>query len=91
MGEFLVQLMPEELQGCRVAVDIIKEKTLELGLLKRGHQHLWNDIAKKYDLVGKKIEVNYETGSVTEKSGPSLQGRPLDVQVVNKEVISWLT
>ncbi len=90
MGEFLVKLMPEELQGCRAALSMINGKTLELGLMKRGHQHLWNDIARKYDLVGKKIEINYETGLVTEKTEP-LQERPSDVKVIDKEVIEWLT
>jgi hypothetical protein len=64
MGEFLVKLLPAELQGCRAALSIIKEKTLELGLIKRGHQHLWNDLAVKYDIVGKKIEIDYDTGLV---------------------------
>jgi hypothetical protein len=48
-------------------LQVIREKTTELGLIKRGHQHLWNDIATKYDLVGKKIEIDYETGLVMEK------------------------
>jgi hypothetical protein len=69
MGEFLLKLMPEELQACRVALTVIKEKTTELGLIKRGHQHLWNDIAEKYGIVGKKIEVDYDTGLVIEKPG----------------------
>ena len=68
MGEFLVKLMPEELQDCRAALTIIKRKTLELGLIKRGHQHLWNSIAQKYEIMGKKIEIDYETGLVMERT-----------------------
>ncbi len=68
MGEFLVKLMPEELQDCNRALQSIRQKTLELGLIKRGHQHLWNEIAEKYNLVGKKIEVDYETGLVMERT-----------------------
>ena len=69
MGEFLVKLEPAELQACRVALKVISEKTQELGLIKRGHQHLWNDLAEKYHIVGKKIEIDYETGLVMEKTG----------------------
>ena len=67
MGEFLVKLQPAELQACRAALNVINQKTQELGLIKRGHQHLWNDLAEKYDMVGKKIEIDYETGLVMEK------------------------
>ncbi len=91
MGEFLVKLMPEELQGCRAGLNTINQKTLELGLLKRGHQHFWNDIAKKYDLVGKKIEINYETGLVIEKLDPSREEPPSVIKEMVNEVKSWLT
>ena len=69
MGKFLVKLSPAELQACRAALKVINEKTQELGLVKRGHQHLWNDLAEKYSFVGKKIEIDYETGLVMEKEG----------------------
>ena len=68
MGEFLVKLMPEELQACRSALNMINDKKLELGLIKRGHQHLFNDLAHKYNMVGKKIELDYETGLVIDKT-----------------------
>ena len=70
MGEFLVKLQPVELQACRNSLKIIRDKAEDFGLLKRGHQHLWNDLADKYNIVGKKIEIDYETGLVMERSEP---------------------
>ncbi len=67
MGEqTVVVISPDELAACNKALDLINTKTLELGLLKRGHKHLWNELARKYG-VDKKAQIilDYKTGVMT--------------------------
>lgn len=66
MGDVLLRLNRAELDACRSALKLINDKAFELSYLKRGHQHLWNELAEKHGLVGKKIEIDYETGLVME-------------------------
>jgi hypothetical protein len=62
MGADFIKLTHDELLACKAAWDLIEKMTFELGMLKRGHQHLWNDIGVKYELTGKRMELDYETG-----------------------------
>jgi len=75
MGDILARLGPDELKACQLALQLIDNKSLELGLIKRGHQHLWNSLAVKYGVSDKKIELDYATGLIMER--PELK-RPVN-------------
>ena len=83
MGEFLVKLHPDDLKACQMSLQAMDTRALELGLIKRGYQHLWNEFSQKYGLVGKKIDFDYATGLVMEKTEPV--ERPLDVKVFEED------
>jgi hypothetical protein len=67
MGDDLIKLTRDELGACKAAWELIQRMTFELGMFKRGHQHLWNDIGAKYAVTGKRMELDYETGLLTIK------------------------
>ncbi len=67
MGEILARLSPDQLMACQMSLKLIDDKTFELGLIKRGHQHLWNNLAAQYGVKDKKIELDYTTGLIMER------------------------
>jgi hypothetical protein len=68
MGEILARLTPDQLKACQLSLKLIDDKAMELGLVKRGHQHLWNELATRHGVVGKKIEIDYTTGLIMERA-----------------------
>ncbi len=67
MGEQTIAVLSsDQLLACTLSLDLINSKTLELAMLKRGHQHLWNELARKYGVDKKtKIQIDYKTGVIT--------------------------
>jgi hypothetical protein len=65
MGDIVGRLTPEQVMACRMSVEMINRLAFELGIAKRGHQHLWNELAIQYGFTGKKIQCDYETGTIT--------------------------
>jgi hypothetical protein len=63
MGDIVGVIPPEHLAALKESMALMNRLSLELGLVKRGHQHLWNEIGKQYQVEGK-IEVNYDTGVI---------------------------
>lgn len=71
MGDkILLKLTPGELMACQLSLKLIEQRTFELGLIKRGHQHLWNELAKRYGIADKKLRLDYETGIILEMPEP---------------------
>lgn len=67
MGDILARLKPDELKACQLAVKLIEDKILELGVLKRGHKHLCNELMMRHGVAGRIIEMDYETGLIMER------------------------
>ena len=65
MGEVVGKLTADQLMACRMGLDLISRLSFDLGMAKRGHQHLWNELADQYGFAGKKIQLDYETGAIT--------------------------
>ncbi len=67
MGEKTIAVLSsDQLLACNMSLDPMNTKTLELGMLKRGHQHLWNELARMYVVDKKaKITLDYKTGVIT--------------------------
>ena len=59
-------VLPElELAALRAAMQETEQAQVRLGLIKRGYQHLWNEIAHKYGVSGR-MSINYKTGEMTD-------------------------
>jgi hypothetical protein len=70
MGDILARLSPGQLKACQLSLKLIDDKILELGLIKRGHKHLWNELAAQYGIADKKLELDYTTGLIMERTQP---------------------
>jgi hypothetical protein len=68
MGEILARLTSDQLTACQLSLKLIDDKAMELGVLKRGYQHLWNELATRHGVAGKKIEIDYTTGLIMERA-----------------------
>jgi len=67
MGEKTIAVLsPDQLLACNMSLNLINDKAFELGLVRRGHQHLLNEMARIYG-VDKKVKMtfDYKTGVIT--------------------------
>ena len=68
MGDVIKKLKPEELKACQMALDLINRLAFDLGMAKRAHQHLWNEIGAANGLKPHdKVIIDYQSGYVTVK------------------------
>lgn len=66
MGENIKKLKSEELKACQMALDLINRLAFDLGMAKRAHQHLWNEIGANHGLQpDDKVVIDYRSGYVT--------------------------
>ena len=66
MEETIKKLKPEELKACQMALELINKSAFELSMVKRAHQHLWNEIGQAHGLQpNDKIILDYQSGYVT--------------------------
>lgn len=66
MGEIIKKLHPDELKACQMSLELINKLAFELGIVKRGHQHLWNELGEKHGFhPDEKLVVDYQSGYIT--------------------------
>ena len=75
MGDVIKKLDPGELKACQMALDLINRLAFDLGMAKRAHQHLWNEIGANHGLqLDDKVVIDYQSGYVTVKEKEEIDG-----------------